>query len=860
MLPLALTTDNPLALLTQLVDACRAHQILLPAILTLERLAWGVRTRAARQLYQTLTAQLTATQRQRLAALLKVPTAGRTIPLTWLRQPPGESTPAHFLQVVKRLEFIRALDLPPLTTQIHPNRRLQLAREGARYTPQHLRQLIAPHQQAVLVAFLLHASTELTDQALAMHDRIMGKLLNRSEYKQSSEFQRNGKAINEKVRLYAQVGKAVIAVKETDKPDVFAAITSVLTWERFVSTVEEADKLARPTDFDYLDLLITRYPYLRQYAPTLLARFTFQAAPAQQVLLSALETLRDLNATGKKKLPLTAPTAFIPPRWEKLVLTAQGLDRRYYEMCALAELRNALRAGDVWVAGSRHFQDFETYLLTPAAWQERRTATPPPLAVPLDFGRYLEQRTEVLQPQLRQVNEALSTGALAGVRMDKGVLHITPLTNSEPPGLDAAARRVYDQIPRTKITDLLAEVAGWTGFDRHFTHLQTGLPSGDREALLTAILAEGINLGPAKMAEACSGMTYHRLAWTADWYLREETYRKALAEVINLQHRQPFAAHWGSGTTSSSDGQTFPVGGPREARAAVNPRHGPEPRITFYGHLSDQYSPFYMQPISVQVREAPYAIDGLLYHETDLQIHEHYVDTHGFTDQVFGAATLLNFRYAPRIRNLGDHRLYILGEAADYPALAPLMGGQLNVRRLAEQWDNVLRLICSIREGTVPASLILSKLAAYPRQNSMAWALREVGRLERTLWVLDWLQDPALRRRVTVGLNKGEARHSMSKAVFCHRHGELWEQEFTEQWHRASGLNLVVAAIVLWNTVYLEDAVQRLREQGRAPSAELLAHISPLSWEHINLTGDYRWDLRLISALESRRPLRDRPQ
>ena len=137
------------------------------------------------------------------------------------------------------------------------------------------------------------------------------------------------------------------------------------------------------------------------------------------------------------------------------------------------------------------------------------------------------------------------------------------------------------------------------------------------------------------------------------------------------------------------------------------------------------------------------------------------------------------------------------------------------------------------------ASLILRKLGAYPRQNSLALALRELGRLERTLFTLQWLQSPELRQRVQLGLNKGEAKNALARAVFFNRLGELRDRSFENQRYRASGLNLVVAAIVLWNTVYLGRAVHGLREQGQSVDEYLLAHLSPLGWEHINLTGDY---------------------
>jgi TnpA family transposase len=137
----------------------------------------------------------------------------------------------------------------------------------------------------------------------------------------------------------------------------------------------------------------------------------------------------------------------------------------------------------------------------------------------------------------------------------------------------------------------------------------------------------------------------------------------------------------------------------------------------------------------------------------------------------------------------------------------------------------VLRLATSIRQGTVTASLILRKLGSYPRQNSLAAALREIGRIERTLFTLEWLQSPDLRRRVQVGLNKGEAKNALARAVFFNRLGELRDRTFENQRYRASGLNLVVAAIILWNTVYLERAIRLLGQKGRNISHELLVHL-----------------------------------
>ena len=256
------------------------------------------------------------------------------------------------------------------------------------------------------------------------------------------------------------------------------------------------------------------------------------------------------------------------------------------------------------------------------------------------------------------------------------------------------------------------------------------------------------------------------------------------------------------------------------------------------------------------VRDSTYVLDGLLYHESDLKIEEHYTDTAGFTDHVFGLMHLLGFRFAPRIRDLGDTKLFIPKSDRAYDALKPMIGGTLNINHIRTHWDDILRLTTSIKQGTVTASLMLRKLGSYPRQNGLAVALRELGRIERSLFILDWLQSVELRRRVQVGLNKGEARNALARAVFFNRLGEIRDRSFEQQRYRASGLNLVTAAIVLWNTVYLERATNALRENGKLADESLLQYLSPLGWEHINLTGDYLWRSRTKIGEGKFRPLR----
>jgi TnpA family transposase len=179
---------------------------------------------------------------------------------------------------------------------------------------------------------------------------------------------------------------------------------------------------------------------------------------------------------------------------------------------------------------------------------------------------------------------------------------------------------------------------------------------------------------------------------------------------------------------------------------------------------------------------------------------------------------------------------------AAYPGIAPLLGKRIRADVIREHWAEVLRLVASLKAGHVAPSVMLRKLAAYERQNQIDIALQEIGKIERTIFMLDWLENPSLRRRCQAGLNKSEQRHALTQAICTFRQGRIIDRSHEAQQYRASGLNLVIAAIVYWNSTYMADAIAHLQSVGTVVPDELMAHTSPVGWEHIAFSGDFLWD------------------
>jgi len=421
-------------------------------------------------------------------------------------------------------------------------------------------------------------------------------------------------------------------------------------------------------------------------------------------------------------------------------------------------------------------------------------------------------------------------------------LRVPAVRTSETEAAIAFARRVATTMPPIRLTDLVADIDRMTGFSSLFEHLQTGRSPSDLRVFYAALIAEATNLGFSKMAHACPGITRRQLQQMAIWHFREETFALALAKLVEAQHSAPFSTVFGSHTISSSDGQHIHLGDGGEVAGGVNGRYGNNPIIKLYTAISVRYAPFHTKIIAATASEAVHVLDALLETDAGLNIVRHHVDGGGVSDLVFALCHALGFAFVPRIPDLDGRCLYGFEPAKQYGILHNVMGGRIDTDLIRAHWDDILRLMTSLRTRTVSASLMLKRLSATTRQSGLAQALRQMGRIERTLFTLDWINDEQLRKTTTAELNKGESRNSLVRAVNLHRLGRFRDRSQGNLSIRASALNLVVTAIIHWNTIYTGRVVDALRNAGQTIPDHLLASLSPLTWEHVNLTGDYLWE------------------
>ncbi|WP_086740885.1 Tn3 family transposase [Erythrobacter colymbi] len=831
-------TDRGEPIVRALMVGLKGERFILPSGDTLERAGLAGRARARKAAAAAIVEGLSSAELTRLDELvINNPDFGMT-PLAWLRNFKEAPTAANINGLLERLRYVRGISVDPAVGGAIPEFRFtQFLREGGVAPAFLLSDYSVNRRRATLTAAVIDLEARLADAAVQMFDRLIGGMFTRARRGRERRYQDSIQSVGQLMRLF---GATITALDEAvqNGGDPFELIDEAVGWHRLVAARAQVDALADLAGEDALVTATERYATLRRFSPAFLDAFTFKASGTGTALIKAIDVIRDANTRKSRDLPDGVPLPFPNRQWKRLITENGRIDRRRYEIAIMATLRDRLRAGDVWIEGTRNYQCFDAYLLG------RRDAAKVADALPFDSNAasYLADRSRNLDWRLRRFAKQLKANKLEGVSLERDRLKLQKMPPVTPPEAEALDRKLDTLLPRVRITELLLEVAERTGFLNAFRDLRSGKEHDNPSTVLAAILADGTNLGLERMANASEGVSYAQLAWTHNWYLSPDNYQAALAMIISAHHELPFARHWGAGTSSSSDGQFFRSGRSRSGAADVNAKYGTEPGVKIYSHLSDHFASFGSRIMSATAGEAPYVLDGLVLGAGNLPLHEHYTDTGGATDHVFALCHLLGFRFAPRLRDIADRKLGSIAAPSTYKGIESLMGRTIKTAAIEADWGDIVRIVASIKDGTVAPSVILRKLAAYKRQNRLDFALAELGRIERTLFTLDWLEQPELRRACQAGLNKGEARHTLAAAIYTNRQGRFTDRSLENQEFRASGLNLLIAAISYWNTVYLDRAAKHLNAVGTTFDAALLAHLSPMGWAHISLTGDYLWE------------------
>ena len=582
-------------------------------------------------------------------------------------------------------------------------------------------------------------------------------------------------------------------------------------------------------------------------------KFVDEQGEGTSPTLAALRVYREHRAAGRRGVPPDAPLDFAPAALQPLIRRDGVTDRRRWESALFLQVRDEIRTGNLAIDGAKNFGRFEAFFLPAAQWEQVRDAFWARTGFPVDPGAAVERLQERLSDAFDRFLEGVADNRQVAFDDDGWRLKTDSAEQPDPAQSDRLAElhRWLDARNRTiRLADLLIEVENDLGFSGHFQQPgEKQVDPGEVCALLAAILAHGCNLGLYTMEKVAPDIAYRRLKYVSDWRLVEENQRAALAAIVHGISRLDAAGHWGDGTTSASDGQRFAM--PQKVLQRTYSTRFNDFALEFYSFVADNYAPFYSRPVECTDRDAPFVLDGVLYHESDLNLEEHYTDTHGYTEINFAAFGMIGMRFCPRIRSLHRQRIYCADPARDHGVLEPvLQRGRraVNFRLIAEQWDRIGQFYAAFPAGHATASAALQRLNRFQASNRFYAANRELGRALKTEFVLQYMSEPKLRAKVRRGLLKVEQLHALARAVYYGQRGRISAREVYDQMNACSCLTLILACIVYWQA----REISRLAAAPDFPfDPALLRHVSPIEWKNVVLYGEIKID---PAKLTRRRP------
>ncbi len=847
-----LTAERPSVLFDLATAKCVSQKILLPGVTVMERLIAQVRGRAAKRFWRKLAKLPSLNQKVKLEHLLKVEPQNRKTKLDLLRNPPTKITANGLIKAMERLEELRLLGASGWDISKIPIGRIRiLSRYASMARAQAVSRMNDERRMATLISFAIVYTISAQDDVLELMERIFTEMFNKSARKEQKTRVRTIKDLDKAARKLGEVCSLLLDQDMVDH-DLRRTIFSKLKMEDVKTAIQTVNQLTKPPDQKVaFEELFRHYKTIRKFLPRLMTVLNFQATSAGKPALDAWNFLADSESKQGKNKYHGAPLHGITSSWEKIVLknSDHKVNPCAYTFWVIERLLTYLKHHDIYIPTSDRYGDPRTKLIQDETWEAVKPHVLRTLEWPSNANEALHTLSEELEQSYKQTVERWTGNSSVRIETFAGKerLVLSPLDRlEEPESVKQLRKRLRSVIPHTDLPELILEVNRWTHFTDAFTHISEG---GSRVkdlsiSICAVLLSQACNIGLDPVVQpGIPALERDRLTWVEQNYFRAETLTQANARLVDFHSQLKLSNIWGGGEVASADGLRF-VTPMKSIHSGSNPKYfGTGRGVTYYNFTSDQFTGFHGIVIPGTIRDSLYLLAGILEQQTTLQPKEVMTDTAGYSDIIFGLFGLLGYQFSPRIADIGGSRFWKINSDADYGELNKLAKNKIRKDIISRYWDDMLRVAGSLKLGTVHPTQLIQMMQRGGKPTMLGRAIGEFGRIYKTQHLLTYLDDEGYRRKILTQLNRGESRHSLARAIFYGKKGELYQRYQEGQEDQLGALGLVVNAIILWNTQYLEASLDVLKQAGYHIDIADIQRLSPLGYNHINIMGRYSFNV-----------------
>lgn len=630
---------------------------------------------------------------------------------------------------------------------------------------------------------------------------------------------------------------------------------------KYITSLKAASKQSGGDD-DFYAILESKSVKLQNRVAGIVKTLEFRSDCSDLPLYGAICYYRAKDGI----IPESAPSDFLSPV-EQNFLTGDGAKFRapLYKVLLFGKVAEAIRAGTLNLEHSYKYRTLEEYLIARCAWDEGKETLIERAS--LQTVENCPQVISELQTRLEQYYQLTNQRILDGDNEFVSIKSTGHYTVQTPPVAEKAASGLGDYFPETKfisLLEILSTINQVTSFLAEFrrSKLKHNRTRPSDRSFFAGLLGLGCGIGIKRIAQISNLIDEDELERTVNWHFSLDNVEAANDRILAFMDRLELPSvylqdpEW---RHTSSDGQKVEVAVPSLNANYSFKYFGQGKGVSVYSFIDERHFLFHSTVISSAEREAAYVIDGLMHNDV-VQSDIHSTDTHGYSEVIFGVTHLLGFMFAPRIKSLGRQHLYTFPGNAKrqykqngYPILPD---GIIDTQLITENWDEILRFVATIKLKETPASQLFRRLNSYSKSHPLWDALKEFGKIVKSIFILHYLDDLNLRQAVEKQMNRIESAQKFSNAV-AFGSQEFRQADREEQNIVAACRRLIKNAIICWNYLYLSQKI--VEAPSPAQKKEIIDAVqngSVVAWRHINFYGEYDFsDEKLKDSMGITAPL-----
>ncbi|WP_369305163.1 Tn3 family transposase (plasmid) [Yersinia ruckeri] len=536
--------------------------------------------------------------------------------------------------------------------------------------------------------------------------------------------------------------------------------------------------------------------------------------------------------------------SWVPDKWWKLITGDQQrrapeqISRRQFEVCVCTQMVRELKSGDLCVIGANVYADYRDELVPLDECAETRETYSQEVGLPLETIPFVDHVRDLLTAAAQKADDFYPDNAF--FQIINGKPRLAKLKKKPVPdgfkALNIAVGKKLDKLGLS-LLDIIADTTQWLHWDKHIGPLsghQGKLKKSTRRKIITAF-AYGTGLGPMQTSRTIADISARQISFVDQRQVTTEKLEAATFDTINGYNKFQLPQYWGDTKRAAADGTQWDLY-ENNLLSERHIRYGGYGGIAYY-HVSDTYIALFSHFIPCGAWEAIYILDGLTKNQSDIQPDILHGDTQAQSAPVYGLAFLLGIKLMPRVRNWKDLKWFKASPYEIYQHIEALFSKDIiDWELISCHLPDMLQVAQSIRAGRLSPSTILRKLGTASRKNKLYFAFRELGRVIRTLFLLEYIGDEELRRIIHAAQNKCEGFNQFTQWV--HFGADKITDNVRDEQLKVIKYNHLVANLVIFhNCQTLTQALKELEAEGMMLTPELLAGLSPYRTHHINRFG-----------------------